>query len=299
MPPKQESSRVGVPDLADWRMIRAEPSLLPPGDWTWADGLGTSLRPLADGRFVIRAEGIASAVVSEADRSIRLFDREGPEELADDWIIDQIAPRLLAHLGHFVLHGGAVDVGGDRAILLVAPSGHGKSTLTGYLHDGGWPMLGDDAIVVGPTGEGSRLRSVYRRLKLRPDSWHQLFPSDRRSRGGAGWKLSLDLTGEAPPAPEPRLAAVFVLDGPDSDGEPEARHLASAATCVALLRNSFALDPADRARAAGRLAQASALAAAVPGFRLSYRRDYALLPQVRDLIRATLDQAQLPERTLP
>jgi hypothetical protein len=54
--------------------------------------------------------------------------------------------------------------------------------------------------------------------------------------------------------------------------------------CMALIENSFALDPGDAGQATGRLTAASGLARAVPAFQISYPRNYEVLPTVRDAI---------------
>ena len=63
---------------------------------------------------------------------------------------------------------------------------------------------------------------------------------------------------------------------------------------MALVENSFSLDPSDVSEAAKRLDAASAVARNVPMFQITYPRDYARLPEVRAAILgqvATLEPA--------
>ena len=46
----------------------------------------------------------------------------------DHFLSDQVIPRVLAHRGDHVVHAGAVR-SSDAAILMIGPSGRGKSTL--------------------------------------------------------------------------------------------------------------------------------------------------------------------------
>ncbi len=58
---------------------------------------------------------------------------------------------------------------------------------------------------------------------------------------------------------------------------------------MALVEQSFALDPTDILCAQQRLRRASEVASAVPTFMLSYPRDYACLPEVRQRILEAVD----------
>jgi hypothetical protein len=59
--------------------------------------------------------------------------------------------RLRARGRYFVHAAGAVDPAG-RAILLAGDSGEGKSTLVYALARAGWPILGDDGVVIEGRG---------------------------------------------------------------------------------------------------------------------------------------------------
>lgn len=272
--PTSESG-LGIPGLDGWVVQRA--TILPPARPLWSDGQGTSSHRAPDGALLLRTEGIAAALVSFPDRRIRLAPFVNEPALADQWLADQVAPRLLSHLGQLVVHAAAVRAAGGRAVLLLGPSRRGKSTLAAFLQRDGWPLLGDDAAAIRP--EGPAVRSVYPRLRLRRDSWRRLHPGDA---SGLGEKIDLPPGADHGEAP---LAALFSLaEGSDCRADP----LPPAAACMELVRNAYALDPTDRDRAALRLGQCAAVANAVPAFRLSYPRDYARLPELRDVLRAAL-----------
>jgi hypothetical protein len=252
---------------------------------SWTDNHGTHSAQVANApdRLLLETEGVAWAVVDLAARSVDLAAEAADQEA---WITDQLAPRLLSHLGALVVHAGAIAGEGGRGFLVTAPSGFGKSTLTAFLHQGGWPVLGDDAAVLRVDPGGVAVRAVHRRLKLRSESWRSLFPAEARDRPEPGRKVGIDLG--PPPPPELPLAAIFCIGERAQDGLCRAEPLPPAAACLELLRNSFALDPTDRDRAARRLQAAGEVANAVPAFRLTYPRDFARLPDVRELIAATL-----------
>lgn len=83
------------------------------------------------------------------------------------------------------------------------------------------------------------------------------------------------------------VRAIFVL-GPPRDGSASVRRLGPAEACMAIVQNSFALDPADVGAARARLDQASALIRTVPAFEIVYPRSYDCLGAVRDTILHTL-----------
>jgi hypothetical protein len=88
------------------------------------------------------------------------------------------------------------------------------------------------------------------------------------------------------------VAALFFLAPPQATGPCRVQRIAASESCIELVRGSFALDPADARQAGRRLLAAGAVANAVPGFRLSYPRDFDRLAEVRQAIRDTLDRLE-------
>lgn len=285
---------LGLIGLEGWTVRRAAPPLLPEGPWTWTDGDGTEARriPGEGERFLYRTTGLGTVLVDFGDRTILLHDVGPDPALSESWVGDQVAARILSHLGHLVVHAGGSVTPDLGAFLIVAPSQHGKSTLTAFLHQGGWPIMGDDAVILRPDAAGVSVRSVYRRLKLRRDSWRQLYP-DATEEPPPGWKaiIGLEEDRSAPEATEHPLRGIFCLAPPDGSGDCRAERLSAAQACLELVRNSYALDPSDPQGAGRRLAVAAAATRQVPGFRLAYPRDYARLPEVREVIRGALAAA--------
>lgn len=207
--------------------------------------------------------------------------RDGGDcEAAEHFLADQVMPRLLAHIGGFVIHAGAVRIG-DGAAMIVGDSGLGKSTLVASLDRAGYKLIGDDALIIRPAPSGARVASVYRSLRLRPDSIAALFDRAPPSSAIADYttKRRLDVDVEVGIERADPLIAIFFLGPPSPAVNVTPR--AQSGSCVGLIANSFALDPTDLDRARSKLSGAAALAAQVPAFTLSYPRDYARLPEVR------------------
>ncbi|EYD75057.1 Serine kinase of the HPr protein, regulates carbohydrate metabolism [Rubellimicrobium mesophilum DSM 19309] len=272
-----------------WSLSTDPPSAGPEAAPAWTDQTGT-LEVLRAGTgtpaaFLLRFFGEDFAWVEPEARRIRLCPeggRLGPAAVVH-LLADQVLPRALAQEGRLVLHAGGVVLDG-RAVLVLGDSGWGKSTLTARLGQAGGRVLSDDAMILEEAGAGASARPVYAGLRLLPDSLAALF--DRT--GGtpvAEYTDKARLAVEPPDDPGPvPLAMILVLRPPVPASRVELARLSPLEACMAMLRNSFALDPGDRAQGARRLGRFGALAARVPAFALSYPRDYALLAEVAEAV---------------
>lgn len=204
----------------------------------------------------------------------------------DHFLVDQVLPRILAHEGRLVLHAGAVRCD-DRAIVVLGQSGRGKSTLVASLDQAGFELIGDDALIISKEDQAFRARAVYPSLRLFPDSLEALFQDRPATAEVAHYSLkervNLPIAPDRNTAPLP-IAVIFSLAEPSPDGEVHVRQMSPAVTCMAIITNSFALDPADKELARKKLADASKLANEVPAYEISYPRDYARLPDVHAAI---------------
>src|SRR5690606_19444533 len=90
-------------------------------------------------------------------------------------LVDQVLPRLLAQLGHLLVHGSALRIDG-RGALFIGPSGRGKSTLAGLMQRQGHTVLSDDCILLVADGERFQALPTYPSLRLNIDSLAALFP---------------------------------------------------------------------------------------------------------------------------
>lgn len=226
---------------------------------------------MSDGRLVTRPEPCLSQVT------------------VDYFLADLVFPRLLAQQGSFVVHAGAVRTL-DGAIMLMGNSGRGKSTLATSFDHAGFALLGDDAMIVSSLDAAPRVCPVYPSLRLNPDSIDALIPGTvtagpaRQHATKQRIDVAVDRQSEDWPLP---ILAIFSIAAAGSDEQIGLRRLTVAEACMFLVESSFALDPTDREKARCRLEDASALARQVPAYEIAYPRDYARLPEVRQVI---LDQ---------
>jgi hypothetical protein len=187
-----------------------------------------------------------------------------------------------------------------RLALFLGDSGRGKSTLVASLYQAGAAMLGDDALEISNDGHDFHGQALYRGLRLLPDSLSTLFSQQIETRPMAHYsdkqRLNVTVPEDHDSSPQP-LGALFFL-APPNDESPaiNLRRMSAAESCMAIISNSFSLDPTDPTLARNKLQQASALANGVAAFELSYPRDYAALPQLHARIREQMAEC-LPSKS--
>lgn len=258
----------------------------------WRDESGpftiSRIKDPPDPGFRLRL-GRASIIDVLADRRFIVYAGAGAlSHTHKHFLADQAVPRAMAHEGSFILHAGAVNVG-QGAILVMGPSGRGKSTLGASFDHAGLALMGDDAMIVSSLDATPRVRPIYPSLRLHPDSIDALMPGAATTGPVAHYstkqRIDVVVARETNDWPLP-IVAIFSIAEPVED-DIGLRRMTPAETCMSLVENSFALDPSDTARACVRMEQASALARQVRTFEISYPHDYARLPEVRQAI---LDQ---------
>lgn len=221
---------------------------------------------------------------------------QAPQSTQNDlshFLFDHVAPRILARLGHLVLHGAALSTDG-ALIGLLGETGAGKSTLAASLAEQGFTLIGDDSVLISESGGRFFGTSIYPSLRLFPESIVAVFSSDVPSSTMAHYSDKRRLDREAmsqPPAKPLPLAALFYLSDEFDDDGPVASALTAAQMCMRCTEQSFAMMPADPVETQARFGTIARLASAVPGFVLDYERDFANLPAVHSLIAGAMKTA--------
>jgi hypothetical protein len=137
----------------------------PPMESQRSDGVVWRRHWAESGRFVIDIVGVAAIEVDDVT-SIVTFDRLLDPEMEQHLLFDHVLPLVLARAGHVVLHGGVIT-SGDHGMVLVGPTGAGKSTLTAFAWQQGWTVGGDDGAVIHPTDPPS-VEPTYATVRLTP-----------------------------------------------------------------------------------------------------------------------------------
>ena len=238
------------------------------------------------GEFTIAADG--STVLWDA------ADAQAPDMAAA--LAGPVIGFALQLQGRTSLHGSAVVVDG-HAIGLIAPSGHGKSTLAAALLDRGAALLTDDVLMLRAGGDAVRALPGPSCMKLWPDAldgvvgladWEAL-PRH------ASWLEKRVLRVDARPAagrvPGARssaqpLGALFVLWPSTADSPIERTRLRGRDALMALVANGYnahllALEPR---LLAVQLDLFRTLVRDVPVSVLRYPRSFARIAGVADAV---------------
>jgi hypothetical protein len=239
---------------------------------------------------------IARFRINFDDQSVSLIAAHAAadQETIDHLVDDHIAPRIIAASGELVLHGSAVMIDGMMAVFL-GQTGSGKSTLAASLHAAGHRLLGDDAVVISEADGVLQGETVYPSLRLYQESIDQVFRDDVGTAAMAFYSDKLhvaaanlsDAVAERFP-----LGAIYILT--EGDAGVTLAQISPADACMALVENSFALDPLDPAAAMQRMAQAARVAAAIPCYELAYPYDFGLLCEARAQVIASLSTLAKP-----
>src|SRR5262249_41049893 len=157
---------------------------------------------------------------------------------------------ILSQQGQLVLHAGAVRVG-DQAIGFLGDTGSGKSTLAASLDAAGYPLFSDDVLVLAYEEGVIRARPTYPGLRLWPHAIENLYALKPAMAPMAHYssKRRIVITEIAAQTNTLLpLASLYILaSGSAGDSASiSLNRLSPCAACMAIITNSFQLDPTDR-----------------------------------------------------
>jgi len=284
--------------LASWKVIGRAEGWAPCPDFVYpelgdATSLPSSIVTLSDS-VVMVFDDIAAFAISIDQKTISIFavDEDATSDDLDHLLYDHVVPRIIAGHGNPVLHGSALEID-QRIAVFLGDTGAGKSTLAASLHHAGYRLLGDDALIVHSGKDGYSGSSVYPTLRLYPETIAQVLGEGIQTAPMANYstkrRVQLPTIGRDNPDPLPIGALFFLGDGRDAkDVTKEA--IGPGEACMAIMGQSFALDPSQAGPAAKRLEQISGLVEALPCYRLTYPRDFARLKDVHETILSVMRQ---------
>lgn len=208
---------------------------------------------------------------------------EVPSPVLHQLLVDLVLPRVLHFVGVPCLHAGSV-AWEEGAVAFVAPTGHGKSTLAGFLTERGADLICDDALYPRVQSGQVLVAPGYASVRVWPDSARSLFGHD-------GFELATPrLAKRRVPrrlAPEPRpLRHIFFLERSDRTvTRSEVGHLEAMKLLVESVPRLLADEPAAKKKEFELLSE---MLVTVPASRLSFPHDFGALPGVEAIVRATV-----------
>jgi hypothetical protein len=198
---------------------------------------------------------------------------ETPDDTLRHVLLDFILPLVMTHRGELVLHASGVLLA-RGAILFMARSGSGKSTIAAGLAARGARVVADDAIALRESVDGPVAIGAYSGLRLWPD-----IPGGAKRRISPG-----DSSMAFADAPVP-VAGIYLLD-PSPSGSIRIDPLPPREAVMSLVAHSYVLDWGDRDRLMRHLDSAIGCGRTVPVRRLAFPHD---ADRLEELCRLVLD----------
>ncbi len=254
--------------------------------WVFPDGsLWTQFFRLGAGSL-LRFPELADFEVSADGCIVQGWPAPGvPSTTVDHLYLNQVMPLALSRQGKLVLHGSAVDIGG-QGVAFLGESGRGKSTLAASFASEGTRFLTDDGLRLDWVGDRCMILPSHPSIRLWKDSQDALIAQDAaiapavsftsKARFLAGSAISF--CDEARP-----LRRVFFLGTGDASA-PTIEPLRPAEAVIEMVKHSFLLDVEARDMLARHFDDLTRLAELPIYFRLDYPRRYNALAAVREAV---------------
>jgi hypothetical protein len=190
------------------------------------------------------------------------------------------------------LHATAVVIDG-MAVGFLGDTGYGKSSLGGAFIQAGYPVLTDDLLVLKEGGHGFSAYPGPPRIKLFPEIARNLLgeqvsgiPMNPLTR-----KLVIPLVQQQSHQTAVPLKTLYVLTRPEARARSERvtlRRLSQRSAFLVLLKSAFNIDVIESERLRRQFLLCTRIASTVPIKLLSYPRNLASLPLVRDAMLSDL-----------
>lgn len=242
------------------------------------------------GGYLLRYAGLADFVVDGCGREIACsrIERGTSSFTIRHLLLDQTLPLVLNLRGREAIHATAV-VTPHGACAFVGPAGAGKSTLAASFLFAGYPVLGDDCLVLEETDQ-ILATPAYPGLRLWKDAFEALaarsvLPIPVADYTDKARLLGPQLFSEFPSKPHP-LARIYLVERADSSEKDltagRVEETSAREAFVALVSSAFPLDITDRSMLARQFRFFERLLAKVPVRRLRVPNGFDGLPLVRE-----------------
>ena len=147
--------------------------------------------------YGIRYRGIVDFLICSDGARVEAHPvPDASKEAVNYLYTNQVVPLQESLGGEIVLHGSAVSSSAG-ALLFVASSGYGKSTLVAYLSLQGYPLLTDDAALLQREKGCTILRPGSPSVRLWGDSLQALTLEDKSTQPGGEYTDNIGLRSRA------------------------------------------------------------------------------------------------------
>lgn len=254
--------------------------------WMFPDGtLWTEFHRTNSG-YLLRFPELADFQISADALHVTGFPApEVSEATVQHLYLNQVLPLVLSKQGKLVFHASAVEIG-DGAVVFVAESGRGKSTLAASFAVNGFRFLTDDGLVVEPGVRGFEVLPSHPSIRLWEDSEAALVPPTARRAPPVHYTAKARFLADEDLAfceqSRPLRRVYFLGDG--RTATLEWQRLSPAEAVIEWVKHSFLLDIEEKPRLASHFDQVATLANQPIHYRLDYPRRFEDLARVREAI---------------
>lgn len=268
-------------------------------EWKSPDGGTVIAAAKFEDEYLLRFPRLADFHLSPLTSVIRVLPAASVDEpTLAHLLLDQVIPRWQSHRGRLVVHASSVELPGGAIVGFLGCSGSGKSTLASSFFASGARMVSDDCLMLELQNKVVYAVPPYSGLRLWEDSRNRLFPTvagfETMAHYTSKQQMIMRSGGVDGRAFSLPLKALFLLDraedlliADDIYIEPEASGSFSAAV---LIESIFALDLSRGTEVQRNFQRVGEIFSSdLLVFRLSYPRDYGLLPRVREAINNVVD----------
>lgn len=199
--------------------------------------------------YSLRFPGLALFQITPAQSKITCYHFDIPADTIRHLLLDQVIPRLLSQQGKQILHASCVKVG-KFAVAFSGNSGWGKSTLSAFFHNQGYPLLTDDCLQLHMTKGNVMSIPNYQGIRLLPDTlplFHKSVNSDTTPKSSPKKRFktpSTQIQGRTIP-----IKNIFILKDPASipqNTQTTITKIIGAKAPIELIKNCFPLDITDK-----------------------------------------------------
>jgi hypothetical protein len=244
-----------------------------------------------DSGYFLRFNELADFTIDRNGREIVCMSRPGiPEDTLQHLLLDQVIPLVINLRGGEALHASAI-LTRSGVVAFAGPAGSGKSTITASLFKMGYPFVSDDCLPLQEKDQNIYAIPAYPGLRLWKDTEAHLFGDNGNKKSVAHYtsKVRVDIE-ERPesysPEPKPFVRLYDIINSPETDETSDImiENLSPQDSFMALVRCTFRLDISDQEMLVRQFHFHKRIAERVSVRKLSFPRNFNLLPAVREAI---------------
>ncbi len=260
-------------------------------NWTFPGGEKWLSCAKTENGYLLRFNELADFSIDKKGNEILCMPKPGiSEDTIQHLLLDQVIPLVINLRGGEALHASAI-LTPHGVVAFAGPAGSGKSTITGSLLKVGCPFVSDDCLTLQEKDRKICAIPAYAGLRLWKDADAHLFGKNGKKKSVAHYtsKLRVDIE-EGPasysPVPKPFARLYDIMNSPEADATSDItiERLSPRDSFMALVRCAFRLDITDQEMLVRQFQFLKRLAEQVSIRRLSFPRNFNLLPALQEAI---------------